>query len=864
MNSNTDQMKQHSRWRMLLAIGAVYALMVGLMTMPAPLRLSRHLIGNNIDNWIFYWNNWWLERAIVEGQNWFHTPYLFFPQGASLVTHSNSFLNSLLALVLKPQVGPVAAYNLTFLFGLWASAVGMFLLVYDVTQRTAAGLVAGFVFAFAPYHLTQALAHPHLGSIHWWPFFALFLRRALLRHRIVDAVSAGFFAALTLWSGLQLAVLLALWAILYVSWHLAGSMGSRDEFRRSLLHVVAVAGLIVIVMLMLSAPVIIPILRDWRTLPSVVSAFDDSMNNQTDLLAYLTPPTYNPLVGTHMVPFYERFLANRAVMPYLGFTALLLALFSLRGRRMEAGFWLFGGCLWMVLAAGPAPRVNGTVYSSIPLLYRIIGQIFPIAILRLPDRFNLLVMFALAAAVGLGTAELAQRRRWLLIPVGILVLAEYLCAPLPMWDMPPSSPFFEQMAQDEARYAVLDYPMGYTLSKLWLYLQTLHGKPIVEGHISHYTPQVYSFITAQPLLLTLYQTAEWPPELPEHVFAGEATPVSALGSALRSLNAAGVRYVLLHEPYLDPARGDLFRRLLPIVPIYKDPILTVYDTARPLPVYYDGFPAFLTPDLALVRFDIQNDEQNRAWRFQVMSLPLALRDSPLTCQVQLVGNDGSISVSPISFSETPAGSEESWEPGDLELQEISTSLPQTLPRGTYHWAVACPGAATYIAQETLDVGADGHMTYLRRSTDISFGDSFQLLGYRWRTTGSDLRLMLWWKALQTPKADFKVFVHLLDANGEIVRQYDAVPCGWNCPTSQWQAGAIIPDQATLALWELPPGEYRFAIGLYSSETQKRLPARGPGGAPGADTYYIAPDVFVISPGQPEPDTFQGSHIETGP
>ena len=85
-------------WRSVLTpfgIGLAYALAVALMAWPAPLQLSQRLIGNNIDNWIFYWNNWWIEQAIASGQDWFWTPYLFFPQGASLLAHSHSFLNSL-------------------------------------------------------------------------------------------------------------------------------------------------------------------------------------------------------------------------------------------------------------------------------------------------------------------------------------------------------------------------------------------------------------------------------------------------------------------------------------------------------------------------------------------------------------------------------------------------------------------------------------------------------------------------------------------------------------------------------------------------------------------------------------------------
>jgi hypothetical protein len=90
------------------------------MTWPGALNLDQRLIGNNIDNWIYYWNDWWLRQAITSGQDWFYTDYLFYPPGTSLLTHAHSFLNSLLAFLLTPLVGSVAAFNLVILFGLWA------------------------------------------------------------------------------------------------------------------------------------------------------------------------------------------------------------------------------------------------------------------------------------------------------------------------------------------------------------------------------------------------------------------------------------------------------------------------------------------------------------------------------------------------------------------------------------------------------------------------------------------------------------------------------------------------------------------------------------------------------------------------
>jgi hypothetical protein len=721
----------------------------------------------------------------------------------------------------------------------------MFLFVYDDTRHVPAALLAGFVFSFAPYHLTQLLAHAHLGSIHWWPWYALFLRRASVRAAlrekwVVDTLLAGLFAALTLWTGLQLAVLLALWTVVYIG-------GQLVRERRSWRHVIHIASLVGIVALVLGTPMLVPIAQNWRKLAAGTVAFDEGTTNQTDLLAYLLPPTYHPLAGSRITPVYERFVANKAAMPYLGYTVLALALISILSRRKTALFWLLNAGLWITLAAGSVLRANGNLYPQIPLPYRFVGRIFPIAAIRAPDRFNLLLVLSLAVSVGLGTAYLAKRRRWLLIPLALLLIAEYTSIPLPAWDLPSVSPFFEEMAadavQENTTYGVVDYPMGYTITKQWLYYQTIHGKPLVEGHVSRYTIQDYAFIISHPLLRVLYREAEKPTRIPKETFDGQTDSVSALGPALRSLETAGVRYILLHKPYLDADLQAHFRRLLPILPVYQDATLAVYDVARPLPVCYDGLPSLLAPDVALVRFDIQRDDTK--WQFQIVAVALAPRISPHTCNVQLVGERGNVSTSAITlFEELPGDA--TWETGDLEVKQITIDLGQELEPGAYHWAITCSDTAAYTAPETLHVHAAGHTTYLRRPANVRYGETIEFQGYRWRTAGTELEITLWWKALEHPAADYKVFVHLLDTGGEIIHQHDAIPCNWQCPTIQWQAGETIPDQATIPLAGLTPGEYRLAIGLYDAETLQRPPAQSPDGTHIPDDYFILPDAFVIS------------------
>jgi hypothetical protein len=843
--------KHTYRRRVTLGAGVAYALIIGLVSLPAPLQLSQRLLGHSVDTWIFYWNDWWLERAIDEGHNWLSTPYLFYPQGGNLVTHSNAFLNSSLALLLRPLLGPVASYNLVLLCGLWISAIGMFLLVREITHRSSAALLGGFVFALTPYHLTQALAHGNLGSIHWWPFYALFLHRALHQRQRTNILCAGLFAALTLWSGLHLALLLAIWTAIYASWHLLQiqKTDSRAEHEHPYLRTVGIVALVGIITFILGAPVLLPVVRGWRQMSDAATTFDEGMRSQTDLLAYWVPPSYHSLVGPHVQPFYSNFENNATHMPYLGYAVLGLALTSLLSRQKEAKFWLFSAGVWMMLAAGSAPRLNGTLYTDIPLPYRLVEHLFPISAIRVPDRFNLLTVFSLAVSAGLGTAQLEKRRSWLLIPLILLVIVEYLCIPIPMLDLLPGSPFLTLMAQEPPTHAVVDYPMGYTASKRWLYYQTLHGKPLVEGHISRYTFQNYAFIASQPVLRAFYQVAEKPHYLSSSdALSGEALPISALGPALHSLETSGVRYILLHKPFLDAALQDHFRRTLPIiVPIYEDATLAVYDTARPLPVYYDGLPVRLTPDVILAQFDIQrNDTQ---WQLQVTSIPLVRQNSPLDCQIQLINEARDVLTLPITLFETMPGTNAAWEKRVLEITTVTTTLPQTAPSlasGPHRWTLTCPGGTTYTAPETLEVFADGHVTYLRRWVNVRYDATIELQGYRWRTAGPELQVTLRWKVLGNPTTSYKVFVHLLNVEGAIMAQSDAIPCNWQCPTAQWQAGDVISDQATIPLGTLPPGEYGIAAGLYTEDTLERLPVRGPDGERYPNDYFILPDAFTIS------------------
>ncbi len=89
--------------------------------------------------------------------------------------------------------------------------------------------------------------------------------------------------------------------------------------------------------------------------------------------------------------------------------------------------------------------------------------------------------------------------------------------------------------------------------------------------------------------------------------------------------------------------------------------------------------------------------------------------------------------------------------------------------------------------------------------------------------GETLRVALYWRALQPVTLDYKVFVHLLAADGSVLSQSDSMPVQWTYPTTQWQPGEYIRDEHVLSIdLSAPRGDYTLSVGLYDPLTGERL------------------------------------------
>ena len=113
--------------------------------------------------------------------------------------------------------------------------------------------------------------------------------------------------------------------------------------------------------------------------------------------------------------------------------------------------------------------------------------------------------------------------------------------------------------------------------------------------------------------------------------------------------------------------------------------------------------------------------------------------------------------------------------------------------------------------------------------------------------GKSVKVTYKWSAKPMGK-DYKVFVHIRDANGEMVGQDDHTP-PWPTKTSDWHGNIVYTRQVRVP-GKLVEGEYRLLAGLYDKEGKQVLQAGT--GVKEADKGMYEIGKFVVDRTAPPP------------
>ncbi|MGH8245409.1 MAG: hypothetical protein ACREUU_03145, partial [Gammaproteobacteria bacterium] len=319
-------------------------------------------------------------------------------------------------------VGGTAAYNLLLLTSFVVSGLGTALLATRLGANTAGAWLAGFLFAFVPFHVNH-MVHLQTMSIAWSPFAVLFLDRFLARPRAADAAGLAVSFILSALSGMYFAVLLPIILITYVALAYA--------CRRYRFAWRAVGGLVATSLLsvLALAPIILPYVRFARA---------NGLEHSRATLATFSV-TLSDLVR---IPDWVRVWSGTPLADSANFAAAFPGLVTLllvgcgivlsSGPRESRNHRTLLGALCLaaaLLALGPVLQVDQgrrvrIAGTSVPMP----GIVFtPISAIRVPMRIMLYTYLFGTVLGGLGATALADKvpapTRRMLIPALLIAAA---------------------------------------------------------------------------------------------------------------------------------------------------------------------------------------------------------------------------------------------------------------------------------------------------------------------------------------------------------------------------------------------------------------------------------------------------------
>jgi len=509
-----------------------------LLTFPQLHQFSTHYFTDEGDGLGNIWNLWWTNKAITElHQSPWHTTFLYYPYGTSLLPHTLNPFNGVMAIILMRFMNQVHVHNSIVVFTFVVSGVTAFFLAREFTKSFPACLVAGFIFTFSEYHFSHAQGHLNLLSMEWIPLFMLCWYRLISKPHVVTGVLSAGALFLVLLCDYYYFLYCVLGGLLIFVWHWVRSRDwlffLRSNYPRAL-------GTFLLITLITAGPLVVSLLvllvRD-----TPLGAHDPA-SFSLDLLGLFVPGHHWRF--SELTSFYWAGLNDRTEKSvHIGFAVffVLVYVWIKRKRLHEAvGLWFLVFIVFAVLALGPAIHIGGHVVGFPLTPYTVLAKLIPgVSLGGMPVRMVSMAILAASVLAALGFAELLRGSRSIAVVVILLVVLvfEYLPGPLPARENP--LPDFVRELKKLPDGAVYDVRSSKFHA---LYYQTVHQRPMAFGYISRPTRSVDAKSTE---LRRTFETGDYEKLYLEYGFRYLILPrdmnlVAALGSPLYQDNDAQI------------------------------------------------------------------------------------------------------------------------------------------------------------------------------------------------------------------------------------------------------------------------------------------------------------------------------------
>ena len=508
-------------WPAVGLIAAFTGLAVA-MTWPQAQHLTTHATPHQ-DVYFNMWRLRWFAHALVSPARLFDAN-IFFPERRTLALSDAMFVEGVLAAPLSwAGVPPVLMHNLVLLFAIVFCGVAMFALVRYLTGSRGAGVLAGIVFAFAPYRFDHIM-HMELQWAMWAPLALLALHRAYDTGEWRYGIATGACVALQMLSSIYYGIFLA--TLIGVAAVLLFPRDRRAPTIAVARVMLAGAVLAAALCLLYARPYVKTHERVGDRPVDQISAFRATSNS------YLSATPGNWIYGSTAT----RGAPERHLFP--GLTATVLAMIGVLLRVPSRRVIVY--LLLLVTAFEMSFGFRGYLFT---FLYEHVSAYRG---LRATARLGLFVLMFLAVLAGFGYAALVanRTRAWragLLAVCALAMLAEYRTR-LELVPFPTEAPPVYRVLARQPRGVLAELPVPRVNAlpgpdAAYAYLSTFHWFPTVNGYSGYY-PQSY--------LERLERLRSFPSE-----------------QAMLQLKRDAVQYVILHtETYMGPELNELRARLV--------------------------------------------------------------------------------------------------------------------------------------------------------------------------------------------------------------------------------------------------------------------------------------------------------------
>jgi len=481
-----------------IALG-IYAFIAAVLTFPLIFRMNSTVYGiyDHISTDLFaaiHLYFWWIKYSLITLKIWpTFSPLLAAPFGSPVYfTNFTGFVH----VPFSALFGHIFSYNLTILFNLTVSGLGMYFLVTHVTKNTGAGFIAGIIYAFCPNMLVRSYTTFDTTQVQWIPLYTLFLIKFVENRTWNNILLAGMFLAFNIlftfpYYLVYLPVHTVVLVLVYAVWHMwsekQGISGlvkdiTTSEGLKSWIKVTATLCMVIVLFTIYYSTIIGGTEGVTSVKTRTIAELEDLSLTPTD---YLMPHPRSALLKGNIKESYWEAKRPRkdpdSFVAYIGYIALALAALGLiRGKR-GIFKWLFLACALVAFWSTLGPRLFGLPTPS-GLMFMFVNFARRILI------YKVFVQMGIAGLAGIGTVYILSLvksrvgKLTFLSLINVCILLEYsLVPPALSVDLRYNPEIYQKIKELPDDTTLIEVPMRRNNGNLYqgyAYYQTVHQKPL--------------------------------------------------------------------------------------------------------------------------------------------------------------------------------------------------------------------------------------------------------------------------------------------------------------------------------------------------------------------------------------------------